>query len=128
MDSILEIAKKNNLIVIEDAAQAIMAKYKNKSLGSIGKFGCLSFHETKNIHCGEGGALLINDKDYIERAEVIREKGTNRSQFFRGDVDKYRWVDIGSSYLPGELTAAFLSAQLEHAKEISQERLNIWNK
>ena len=128
MDSILEIAKKNNLIVIEDAAQAIMAKYKNKSLGSIGKFGCLSFHETKNIHCGEGGALQINDKDYIERAEVIREKGTNRSQFFRGQVDKYRWVDIGSSYLPGELTAAFLAAQLEHAKEITQKRIATWNK
>jgi len=128
MNTILKIANKHNLAVIEDAAQGIMAKYNGTPLGSIGTFGCLSFHETKNIHCGEGGALLINDVRYVERAEIIREKGTNRSQFFRGQVDKYRWVDIGSSYLPGELTAAFLAAQLECAEEITQKRLNIWNK
>jgi len=128
MSTILDIAKKHSIPVIEDAAQAIMAKYNGTPLGSIGTFGCLSFHETKNIHCGEGGALLINDKKYIERAEIIREKGTNRSQFFRGQVDKYRWVDIGSSYLPGELTAAFLAAQLEHVEEITKKRLSIWNK
>ena len=128
MNKILEIAKRHNLFIIEDAAQGIMAKYKGMPLGSLGTFGCLSFHETKNIHCGEGGALLINDEKYIERAEIIREKGTNRSQFFRGQVDKYRWVDIGSSYLPGELTAAFLAAQLEHAEEITEKRLVIWDK
>lgn len=128
MNTILEIANKHSIPVIEDAAQGIMAKYNGSPLGSIGTFGCLSFHETKNIHCGEGGALLINDKKYIERAEIIREKGTNRSQFFRGQVDKYRWVDIGSSYLPGELTAAFLAGQLEHAEEITQKRLDIWDK
>ena len=128
MDPILNIAKRYNLFVVEDAAQGILACYKGKPLGSMGDFGCLSFHETKNIHCGEGGALLINNEKYVERAEIIREKGTNRSQFFRGQVDKYRWVDIGSSYLPGELTAAFLSAQLECAEEITQKRLNIWNK
>jgi dTDP-4-amino-4,6-dideoxygalactose transaminase len=128
MERILEIANKYKLSVIEDAAQGIMAKYKNQPLGSIGTFGCLSFHETKNIHCGEGGALLINDEKYLERAEIIREKGTNRSKFFRGEVDKYRWVDIGSSYLTGELTAAFLAAQLEDAEEITQKRLAIWNK
>ena len=125
MDSILDIAQRHNLFLVEDAAQGIMAKYNGTPLGSIGTFGCLSFHETKNIHCGEGGALLINDVRYVERAEIIREKGTNRSQFFRGQVDKYRWVDIGSSYLPGELTAAFLAAQLECAEEITQKRLNI---
>jgi dTDP-4-amino-4,6-dideoxygalactose transaminase len=128
MDSILKIAKENDLIVVEDAAQGIIAKYHGTPLGSMGSFGCLSFHETKNIHCGEGGALLINDKKYIERAEIIREKGTNRSQFFRGQVNKYRWIDIGSSYLPGELTAAFLAAQLESAEDITQKRLDIWNK
>ena len=128
MDKILEIAKNHNLTVIEDAAQGIMSKYKGQSLGSFGDFGCLSFHETKNIHCGEGGALLINDNKYIERAEIIREKGTNRSQFFRGQVDKYRWVDIGSSYLPGELTAAFLFAQLEQAQRITADRLSVWHK
>jgi len=127
MDIILDIAKRHNLFVIEDAAQGIIASYKGKSLGSMGDFGCLSFHETKNIHCGEGGALLTNKKKFIERAEIIHEKGTNRSQFFRGQVDKYRWVDIGSSYLPGELTAAFLAAQLEEAENITRERLNIWN-
>jgi dTDP-4-amino-4,6-dideoxygalactose transaminase len=128
MKTIMEIANKHSIPVIEDAAQGIMAKYNGTPLGSIGTFGCLSFHETKNIHCGEGGAILINDKRYVERAEIIREKGTNRSQFFRGQVDKYRWVDIGSSYLPGELTAAFLAAQLECAEEISQKRLDIWKK
>lgn len=128
MNTILEIAKKHNLTVIEDAAQGIMAKYKGTPLGSFGTFGCLSFHETKNIYCGEGGAILINDKKHVERAEIIREKGTNRSQFFRGQVDKYRWVELGSSYLLGEFTAAFLAAQLEHAEEITQKRLDIWNK
>ena len=128
MNNILKIAKKHSIPVIEDAAQGIMSKYKGTPLGSMGTFGCLSFHETKNIHCGEGGAILINDEKYVERAEIIREKGTNRSQFFRGQVDKYRWVDIGSSYLPGELTAAFLAAQLEHAEEITKKRLSIWNK
>ena len=128
MNTILELANKHSIPVIEDAAQGIMAKYNGSPLGSIGTFGCLSFHETKNIHCGEGGAFLINHKKYIKRAEIIREKGTNRSQFFRGQVDKYRWVDIGSSYLPGELTAAFLAAQLEHAEEITLKRLDIWDK
>ena len=128
MNQILDIAKKYNLFVVEDAAQGIMAKYKGQALGSFGDLGCLSFHETKNIHCGEGGALLINNEKFIDRAEIIRDKGTNRSQFFRGQVDKYRWVDIGSSYLPGELTAAFLFAQLEKAHEITADRLSIWNK
>ena len=128
MNPILDIAKKHNLFVVEDAAQGIKASYQNKPLGSMGDFGCLSFHETKNIHCGEGGALLINDEKFVERAEIIREKGTNRSKFFRGDVDKYRWVDIGSSYLPGELTAAFLSAQLEEANVITKNRLEVWKK
>ena len=128
MNKIMEIAMKHNLTVIEDAAQGIVARYNGKPLGSIGTFGCLSFHETKNIHCGEGGALLINDEKFVERAEIIREKGTNRSQFFRGQVDKYRWVDIGSSYLPGELTAGFLAAQLDSAEEITQKRLAIWHK
>ena len=128
MDPLLDIANKYNLFLVEDAAQGIMASYKGRPLGSMGDFGCLSFHETKNIHCGEGGALLINDEKYIDRAEIIREKGTNRSQFFRGRIDKYRWVDIGSSYLPGELTAAFLAAQLEDADKITQQRLRIWNR
>ena len=128
MESIVDLANKYNLIVIEDAAQGIFAKYKGSPLGSIGTFGCLSFHETKNIHCGEGGALMVNDKRYIERAEIIREKGTNRSKFFRGQVDRYRWVDMGSSYLPGELSAAFLLAQLNHAKDITKKRLIIWNR
>ena len=128
MSTILDIAKKHSVPVIEDAAQGIISKYKGTPLGSMGTFGCLSFHETKNIHCGEGGAILINDEKYVERAEIIREKGTNRSQFFREQVDKYRWVDIGSSYLPGELTAAFLAAQLEQSEEITQKRLVIWNK
>jgi dTDP-4-amino-4,6-dideoxygalactose transaminase len=128
MDVIMEIAGKHNLYVIEDAAQGIMSSYKNRSLGSIGQLGCLSFHETKNIIAGEGGALLINDPQLIERAEIIREKGTNRSRFFRGEVDKYTWVDLGSSFLPSELTAAFLFAQMEDAQLITTRRLNIWEK
>lgn len=128
MDKILEIAKNNNLIVIEDAAQGFLAKYKDQYLGTIGDLGTYSFHETKNIISGEGGALSINDDALIMRAEIIREKGTNRSQFFRGQVDKYTWVDIGSSYLPGEVIAAFLFAQLENSIEINEKRLSIWNK
>ncbi len=128
MDVIMDIARRHNVFVIEDAAQGIMSTYNGKPLGSIGHFGCLSFHETKNIISGEGGALLINDESLALRAEIIREKGTNRSQFFRGQVDKYTWCDVGSSYLPGELIAAFLWAQMEAADEITEKRLNIWNK
>ena len=127
MDIIMAIATRHGLMVIEDAAQGIMSSYKGRPLGSIGHMGCLSFHETKNIICGEGGALLINDSALVHRAEIIREKGTNRSQFFRGQVDKYTWCDIGSSYLPGELMAAFLWAQMEAADDITQRRLSIWN-
>jgi len=126
MDTIMSIANKYNLFVIEDAAQAIYSTYKGKPLGSIGHLGTISFHETKNIHCGEGGALLINDEKYIERAEIIREKGTNRSKFLRGQIDKYSWMDIGSSYLPSELNAAFLFAQLENVKNVTAKRLEIW--
>lgn len=126
MDAIMQIANKHNLFVVEDAAQAVMSKYKGKYLGTIGHFGCLSFHETKNITCGEGGALLINDKKFVERAEVIREKGTNRSKFWRGEIDKYTWIDIGSSYLPSELNAAFLYAQLEKAEDITAKRREIY--
>ncbi|OQW94336.1 MAG: dTDP-4-amino-4,6-dideoxygalactose transaminase [Beggiatoa sp. IS2] len=125
MDEILKIAKQHDLYVIEDAAQAILSEYKNQKLGTIGHLGCMSFHETKNVMSGEGGALLINDEKLIERAEIIREKGTNRSRFFRGEVDKYTWVDIGSSYLPSELVGAFLYAQLEHAEMITKERMRI---
>ncbi|MFZ2541669.1 MAG: dTDP-4-amino-4,6-dideoxygalactose transaminase [Gallionella sp.] len=125
MDRIMAIAVKHNLLVVEDAAQALLSTYKGRALGSIGHFGCLSFHETKNIISGEGGALLINDARFTDRAEIIREKGTNRSQFFRGEVDKYTWVDIGSSYLPSELVSAFLYAQLEHADEIIAKRRSI---
>ena len=128
MDKILEIAKKYGLFVIEDSAQGICSSFKGTALGKLGQIGCLSFHETKNIHSGEGGAILINDESLIERAEIIREKGTDRSRFFRGQVDKYTWIDMGSSYLPGELIAAFLAAQLEHAEEITQKKLVIWNK
>ena len=128
MDKIMEIAKKYNLIVIEDAAQGMMAEYKGKPLGTIGDYGCFSFHETKNYSMGEGGALLINNKENIETAEIIREKGTNRSRFFRGQVDKYTWVDKGSSYLPSELNAAYLYAQLENADIIYNDRMNTWNK
>ncbi len=126
MDRIMKIAKLHDLLVIEDAAQGIMSKYKGKPLGSIGHMGTYSFHETKNIISGEGGALLVNDDRFSERAEIIREKGTNRSQFFRGRVDRYTWVDIGSSYLPGEITAAFLWAQMEEAEAITEKRLAIW--
>ncbi len=127
MDTIMDIAKRHNLYVIEDAAQGVMSTYKGRALGSIGDFGCYSFHETKNYSMGEGGALLINNPNFIERAEIIREKGTDRSKFFRGQVDKYSWVGMGSSYLPSELNAAYLYAQLEVAEEINNKRLNIWN-
>lgn len=126
MDTIMDIANRHNLLVIEDAAQGIMSTYKGRALGAIGHLGCYSFHETKNIISGEGGALLINDEQFVERAEIIREKGTNRSSFFRGQVDKYTWVDVGSSYLPGEIIAAFLWAQMEEAETITKERLQIW--
>jgi dTDP-4-amino-4,6-dideoxygalactose transaminase len=125
MDTIMSIAERHQLMVIEDAAQALLSSYKGRPLGTIGHFGCLSFHETKNIISGEGGAILINDERHIERAEIIREKGTNRSRFFRGEVDKYTWVDIGSSFLPSELVSAFLYAQLEHADEITAKRCHI---
>ncbi|MFW5795352.1 MAG: dTDP-4-amino-4,6-dideoxygalactose transaminase [Bacillota bacterium] len=128
MEKINLLAKKHNLFVIEDAAQGVMSKYKDQYLGTIGDLGCYSFHETKNYSSGEGGALTINNENLIERAEIIREKGTNRSQFFRGEVDKYTWQDIGSSYLPSEINAAYLYAQLEKAEEINQNRLNSWNK
>lgn len=127
MDVIMDIARRHNLLVIEDAAQGIMSSYKGRALGSIGHMAALSFHETKNIISGEGGALLVNDDRFAERAEIIREKGTNRSQFFSGQVDKYTWVDIGSSYLPGEIIAAFLWAQMEEAQSITQRRLDIWH-
>lgn len=128
MDEILAIAKRHNLLVIEDAAQGVMAQYKGRALGAIGDLGCFSFHETKNIIAGEGGALLVNDERFVERAEIIREKGTNRSQFFRGMVDKYTWVELGSSYLPGELIAAFLRAQMEEAEAITAARLALWER
>jgi len=128
MDTIMSIAKRYKLLVIEDAAQGIMATYKNRPLGSIGDLGCYSFHETKNIISGEGGALLVNNPIFADRAEIIREKGTNRSKFFRGQIDKYSWVDIGSSYLPGELIAAFLYAQIEEAEIITTKRMTIWNR
>ena len=127
MDSIMSISLKHGLTVIEDAAQAIGSVYKGRFCGTIGDFGCLSFHETKNISCGEGGALLIRDRKNIERAEIIREKGTNRSKFFRGEIDKYSWIDIGSSYLPSELNAAYLWAQLESFDDILLDRMNTWN-
>ena len=127
MDTIMDIARRHNLLVIEDEAQGVMSSYKGKTLGTIGDFGCYSFHETKNYSMGEGGALLIKNPDYIERAEIIREKGTNRSKFFRGQIDKYTWVDAGSSYLPSELNAAYLWGQLEQADEIYNDRMNSWN-
>ncbi len=127
MDTILALAKKYNLYVIEDAAQGVMSTYKGQALGAIGDFGCYSFHETKNYSMGEGGALLIKDEKDIERAEIIREKGTNRSKFFRGQIDKYTWVEAGSSYLPSELNAAYLYAQLEMAEEVNEARLARWN-
>ncbi len=128
MDKIMEIAEKYHLVVIEDAAQGIMSTYKGKALGTIGDFGCFSFHETKNYSMGEGGALLIRDEKYIEDAEIIREKGTNRSKFYRGQIDKYTWVNFGSSYLPSDMNAAYLYAQLEMAEEINDARLACWNR
>jgi len=128
MDPILALARQHGLLVVEDAAQGIMCAYKGKPLGSLGQLAALSFHETKNIISGEGGALLINDPRYGERAEIIREKGTNRSRFFRGQVDKYTWVDIGSSYLPSEIVAAFLFSQMQHAESITTRRLALWEK
>ncbi|MBR6093663.1 MAG: dTDP-4-amino-4,6-dideoxygalactose transaminase [Lachnospiraceae bacterium] len=127
MDTIMEIAAKHHLKVIEDAAQGIMSEYKGKALGTFGEFGCFSFHETKNFSMGEGGAILIRDEKDFEPAEIIREKGTNRAKFFRGQIDKYTWVDKGSSYLPSELNAAYLYAQLELAQEITDNRLKTWN-
>ena len=124
----MKIAQKYNLLVIEDAAQGILSSYKGRQLGSIGDIGCLSFHETKNIISGEGGSILLNNKEFIQRAEIIREKGTNRSQFFRGQVDKYTWVDVGSSFLPGELIASYLYAQLQMASQINIRRLLIFNR
>lgn len=128
MDTIMDIAHKHHLYVIEDAAQAMMSTYKEKQLGTIGDFGAYSFHETKNYTMGEGGLCLINNEKDMLRAEIVREKGTNRSQFFRGQIDKYSWVDIGSSYLPSEMNAAYLYAQLEEAEIIADRRLSIWNK
>ncbi len=127
MDAIMAIAAKHQLLVIEDAAQALMSSYKGRPLGSIGDLGAISFHETKNIISGEGGALLVNNERFVERAEIIREKGTNRALFFRGQVDKYTWVDVGSSYLPGEIIAAFLWAQMEDAEIITRRRIAMWN-
>ncbi len=127
MDTILDIAKKHQLKVVEDAAQGVNAFYKGRALGSIGDFGCFSFHETKNYSMGEGGAILINHQSNVERAEIMREKGTNRSQFFRGQIDKYSWIDVGSSFLPGELNAAYLCAQLEEAEKVNNDRLSSWN-
>jgi len=126
MDRIMDIAQRHGLLVVEDAAQGVMSTYKGRALGTIGTFGCYSFHETKNYSMGEGGAILINDPAYIERAEIIREKGTNRQRFFRGQVDKYTWVDRGGSYLQSDLNAAYLLAQLEHADEINDNRLATW--
>jgi len=127
MDEINRIAQKHRLMVVEDAAQAILSEYKGKAAGTLGDFGCYSFHETKNLSMGEGGALLIKDAKYVERAEIIREKGTNRSKFFRGEIDKYTWIDAGSSYLPSELNAAYLWAQLEIARQIIDDRMASWN-
>ena len=128
MDVIMDIAKRHNLCVIEDAAQGMMAKYKGRDLGTIGDFGAYSFHETKNYTMGEGGLCLINNSEHVHRAEIIREKGTNRAQFFRGEVDKYSWVDVGSSYLPSEMNAAYLLPQLEIADEINEKRLALWSR
>jgi dTDP-4-amino-4,6-dideoxygalactose transaminase len=127
MDKIMNLAKKNNIFVVEDAAQGIESFYKNRRLGSIGHIGTFSFHETKNIICGEGGMIVVNDDHFVDRAEIIREKGTNRSAFFRGDVDKYGWKDIGSSFLPSDILAAFLFAQIENLSKIQNRRKKIWN-
>lgn len=126
MDEIMDIARRHDLLVVEDAAQGVMSTYRGKALGTIGDFGCFSFHETKNYSMGEGGALLIKDPNFNEKAEIMREKGTNRSRFLRGQVDKYTWVDYGSSYLPSDLNAAYLYAQLEHAEQINDDRLSTW--
>jgi len=128
MDAIMAIARRHGLAVVEDAAQGIFSTYRGKPLGTFGGLGALSFHETKNVISGEGGALLINDEALVERAEIVREKGTNRSQFFRGQVDKYTWVDVGSSYLPGEIIAAFLAAQFEEADDIMRRRMALWER
>lgn len=128
MDTIMEIANRHSLFVIEDAAQAVMSTYNGKKSGSIGHLGCYSFHETKNYSMGEGGAIILKDNDLIELAEIIREKGTNRSKFFRGQIDKYTWVEAGSSYLPSELNAAYLWAQLQKADQIYKSRMNVWKK
>ena len=128
MDTIMDIADRHHLAVIEDAAQGIMSAYKGKALGTIGDYGCFSFHETKNYSMGEGGALLIRDERNVEAAEIIREKGTNRSKFYRGQIDKYTWINYGSSYLPSDMNAAYLYAQLEIAEEINDARLTIWNR
>ena len=127
MDTIMDIARRHNLLVVEDAAQGVMSSYKGRALGTIGDFGCYSFHETKNYSMGEGGAIVINNPDFIEKAEILREKGTDRARFFRGQVDKYTWVDFGDSYLPSELNAAYLWAQLEMADEINNDRLHSWH-
>lgn len=127
MDTIMDIAKRHNLAVVEDAAQGVMSEYKGKALGTIGDFGCYSFHETKNYSMGEGGALLIRDENKIEDAEILREKGTDRSRFLRGQVDKYTWVNVGSSYLPSDMNAAYLYTQLQYADKINNDRLNSWN-
>ena len=127
MDAIRDIARRHGLVVVEDAAQAILSRYRGRPAGGLGDLGALSFHETKNVICGEGGALLVNDPAMVERAEIVREKGTDRSRFFRGQVDKYTWVDRGSSYLPGEITAAFLAAQLDEAVELTRRRMAIWD-
>ena len=127
MDTIMDIARRHKLLVIEDAAQAVMSSYKGRPLGTIGDVGCYSFHETKNYSMGEGGAVVVNNPAFVERAEILREKGTDRARFFRGQVDKYTWVDIGDSFLPSELNAAYLWAQLEMADEINENRLESWN-
>lgn len=127
MDTIMDIAKRHNLLVVEDAAQGVNAYYKGRALGTIGDFGCFSFHETKNYTMGEGGALLFQNPEYLEKAEILREKGTDRSKFFRGQIDKYTWVDFGSSYLPSDMNAAYLYAQLEACDQIDAQRMAIWN-
>ncbi|WP_303669594.1 dTDP-4-amino-4,6-dideoxygalactose transaminase [Selenomonas ruminantium] len=128
MDAIMSIAKKHDIFVVEDAAQGVMSTYKDKALGTMGDLGCYSFHETKNFSMGEGGALLINNEKLIKRAEIIREKGTNRAQFLRGEIDKYTWVDLGDSFLPSDLNAAYLWGQLEVADDITKKRMHIWEK
>ena len=128
MKKLMKIAKKNNIYVIEDSAQAFLSKYNNKYLGNYGDIGCFSFHQTKNIHCSEGGAITINNPKLINRAEILREKGTNRSKFYRGEINKYNWVDIGSSYIPSEISNAFLYGQLLNAKKITNHRIKLWKR